>query len=170
MNTLPTITTKNNYIVGNVTWDPSYGTTMLSRQLPALFNDRWLSGLFDGLDKAFDIPGVHYPYNIKAVYNDKKELQEYQIEMALAGITKDKIKVQVKKGNLSIDIDKADEKEEANIQYIRRGISTRKAQVSFHLSDNVNIKKIASEYKDGILTVSVPVNTPEVTDIEVKVN
>jgi HSP20 family molecular chaperone IbpA len=42
--------------------------------------------------------------------------------------------------------------------------------MSFHLAENVDVKNISSEYKDGLLRVSVPVKQPEVHNIDIKVD
>ena len=42
-------------------------TERVFRQLPALFNDSWLESAFDKIDRAFDVPGAVYPYNVKTV-------------------------------------------------------------------------------------------------------
>jgi HSP20 family protein len=168
---MSTLTTNNNnsrtYTVGNVSWEPT--AAQVFRQLPALFNDRWLDGLFDNMDKAFDVPNSHYPYNVKYYANNDGEVYKYEIETALAGIGKDNIKVKVKDGYLTIDVEAEKVEEKEHIKYVRKGISKRKATMSFHLAENVDVKNISSDYRDGLLKVSVPVKQPEIYNVDIKV-
>ena len=146
-------------------------TERVLRQLPALFNDSWLEGAFDKIDRAFDVPGAVYPYNVKTVKDTTGELAEYVIEVALAGVGKDNIDIKVSQGHLYIDILSEQQiEEEENISFVKRGISKRKGQLSFLLNQNANKKKITSSYIDGLLRVVVPVTKPEVINITVKVD
>jgi HSP20 family molecular chaperone IbpA len=74
------------------------------RQLPALFNDNWLNSVFGDFDKAFDVPNAVYPYNVVQVTNSAKEVAEYRVEVALAGVGKENIDVKVREGKLQINI------------------------------------------------------------------
>lgn len=143
-------------------------TERVLRQLPALFNDSWLENAFESIDRAFDVPGAVYPYNVLTTFNESDEPKEYIIEVALAGIGKENIDVKVRDGRLHIII-KKDECTE-KISYVKKGISQRSGQLSFRLNENTNIKKINSSYTDGLLRVSVPVIQPEVMDIDIRVD
>lgn len=105
-----------------------------------------------------------YPYNVYV-----GEGKEYVVEVALAGIGKDQIQVHIQDKTLFIDVNPTvDEKE-----YIKKGISKRKAQLSFLINpDLVDANQVRSTYKDGLLTVTVPVRKQEIkpVDIEVTVN
>jgi HSP20 family protein len=164
-----TIPEGSGYTVGRVEWSP----LQVTRQLPALFSDHWLADLFDGIDipaKAFDVPGTQYPYDVKVLTNNEGEVYKYEIDVALAGIGKEGIKVKVKDGYLTIDINREGVEEKSHIKYARKGISKRKATMSFHLAENVDVKSISSDYKDGLLKVTVPVKQPEVYNVDIKVD
>ncbi len=160
------MTTKT-YTLGRVI--PATGTGY--SQLPALFNESWLtaSDIFKDFDKAFDIPNAVYPYNIVAETDQTGTPFNYFIEVALAGVGKDHINVSVKENKLVIDISKEDEEYDETIVFHRRGISKRKGQLAFTLKDNTDVKNISSTYTDGLLRVKVPVKKPEAFNIEVKV-
>lgn len=143
-------------------------TERVLRQLPALFNDSWLENAFESIDRAFDVPGAVYPYNVLTTFNEKDELKEYIIEVALAGIGKGNIDVKVRDGRLHISIKK--EESVDVVSYVKRGISQRSGQMSFKLNENTNIKKINSSYIDGLLRVTVPVIQPAVMDIDIQVD
>jgi HSP20 family molecular chaperone IbpA len=142
------------------------------RQLPALFNDHWLDGLFGQIDRAFDVPNAVYPYNILRVRDSKtQETKHYEVEVALAGVGKEAIEVKVKDGQLLIDVSPANEvsTEDAEQEYLRKGISQRKGNLTFNLDKKVNVKKISSSYKDGLLKVTIPLLKPELINIDVAV-
>ena len=144
-------------------------TERVYRQLPALFNDNWLNNVFGEVDKAFDVPNAVYPYNVLQIQNDKHEITQYEVEVALAGVGKEHIDVKVRDGKLHINILKEKEETLDTITYLRKGISQRKGSMTFNLDDKVNSKKISSTYKDGLLKVIIPVVKPETIDIDVKV-
>ena len=153
------------------TYDPQYTVGHYNSsgpQLPALFNDSWFNSIFGDLDKAFEIPNAVYPYNVIANTNEHNEIISYVVEVALAGVGKNNIDIKVKDGNLKININKDDGAEEA--AYVRKGISKRKGNLSFTLSEKTDVRKITSSYTDGLLRVSVPVRQPEVHNIDIKVD
>jgi len=160
------MTTYNTYTVGRVI--PATGAGY--NQLPALFNESWFNELFKDTDKAFDIPNAVYPYNVKAKTDKDKNPVSYIIEVALAGVGKDNIDVKVRDRHLYIDVKKDEETTDEIISYVKKGISRRKGQLSFTLSDKTDAKNITSTYTDGLLRVTVPVVQPEVINIDVKVD
>lgn len=142
------------------------------RQLPALFNENWLDSLFGQFDRAFDVPNAVYPYNILRVADPKtQEIKQYEVEVALAGVGKEAIEVKVKDGQLLINVSPTNEvpTEDINQEYLRKGISQRKGNLTFNIDKKVNIKKISSSYKDGLLKVTIPVMKPELINIDVAV-
>jgi HSP20 family molecular chaperone IbpA len=158
--------TTHTYTLGRVI--PASGTGY--NQLPGLFNESWLSSVIKDFDKAFDIPNATYPYNIVSETDPDGNPYAYYIEVALAGVGKDNITVNVKEGRLHINVNKEEEEHDETIYFHRKGISRRKGQLSFTLNDNTDIKNISSTYTDGLLRVKVPVVKPEVVSIDVKVN
>jgi HSP20 family molecular chaperone IbpA len=155
------------YTVGRLVPATSAGIN----QLPALFNDSWIKEVLNELDfgRAFDVPNAVYPYNVKSTVDKDDTPTSYTIEVALAGVGKDKIDIKVRDGHLIIDVDKEEEVEDGTTTYVKKGISRRKGQLSFALSDKTDAKNITSTYTDGLLRVIVPVVQPEVINIDVKV-
>ena len=76
----------------------------------------------------------------------------------------------MKENKLVINVSKEEEEFDETVQFLRKGISKRKGQLSFTLSEHSDIKKISSTYTDGLLRVKVPVKQPEVLNIDVKVD
>jgi len=146
-------------------------------QLPALFNDNWFNTFFADFDKsltkAFDVPNVHYPYDIISRKTcDTNEVYEYEVHIALAGLDKQDIKIKVKEDRLTINIDPQEEipPKDHFISYLRSGISARKATLEFSLSDKVEAQNIHSKFINGLLKVTIPVSLPKSTDITIQID
>ena len=143
-------------------------------QLPALFNQHWLQDAltaFDKWDKAFEQNGVHYPYDISFIKDESGSPQYYRLDIALAGVGKDNIKLSVKDRQLTIDVSRGEDRlDEPKSAWLKTGISYREAKLQFQLGKDVDIKNINSSYKDGLLRVIIPVTKPDVTDIVINVD
>ena len=117
--------------------------------------------IFDHFERMFDgdvmnIPQVNYPpYNIVRTGDNT-----YDIELALAGFSKDDINVEYENNVLTVkSIKKADEKDEQANGVIHRGISKRMFTKSFTVADDVEVN--GAELKDGLLKVSLERIIPE---------
>ena len=108
-------------------------------------------------DDFFNVPTVNYPpYNIV-----KTGANTYNVEVALAGFSRDDVSVEFAEGILTIKSkDRTDsDKPHADGDIIHKGISKRYFSKSFTVSDDVEIK--GAELKDGLLTVSLERIVPE---------
>ncbi len=82
---------------------------------------------------------------------------EYQLEAELPGFNKEDINIDLKNDTLTISAshnENNDEKDE-NGKYIRRERRTSSYQRSFHV-EGLKPEDIIAQYRNGILTVSVP--------------
>ena len=107
--------------------------------------------LFDRLGSlsAIDVKGYPY-YNIK-----KADDTQWVIELALAGFDKKDIKIDVKESVMTIQ----GEMKEEDVEYLHKGISTRKFSKSFSLAEYTEPK--SAEMKNGILYVTLEQEVPE---------
>ena len=117
--------------------------------------------IFDHFERMFDgdvmnIPQVNYPpYNIV-----KTGENTYDIELALAGFSKDDINVEYADNVLYIrSVKQAENEKEINDAILHRGISKRMFSKSFTVSDDVEVK--GAELKDGLLKISLERIIPE---------
>jgi HSP20 family protein len=79
------------------------------------------------------------------------------IEVAAPGMTKDDFKVNYENGRLTISSERQNEKKDEGDSYTRREFSYQSFQRSFNVPENiVSGEKIAANYKEGILTISLP--------------
>jgi len=141
-------------------------------QLPALFSSRWFNSIFDETfpEKIVEDQNAFYPYNISVVKTGE-DVQKYTLEVALAGVGKNNIDIDVKADVLTISVLKEDKEPEVGLVYLKRGISRRKSTFSYKLDTNqVDAKKIQSTYIDGLLTVTIPVKKKETHKVDIKVN
>ncbi|MCW3091783.1 MAG: Hsp20/alpha crystallin family protein [Ferruginibacter sp.] len=126
----------------------------LLNQFPALFDDflnrdifNW--GLTNYSDTNTTIPSV----------NIKETPDNYEVEVAAPGMTKNDFKVQLDGNVLTISSEKANQKEEKQeeMKFIRREFSYESFLRTFTLQkDVVDTEKIAAKYEDGVLHLVVP--------------
>ncbi len=108
--------------------------------------------IFDSLLEVSKINTTNFPpYNIRKLEDGK-----YEIELALAGFTKNDIKIEVKEGTLSVSA-KKEEKDSDNL--VHQGIASRSVLRKFSLSEYMEIKD--ADFKDGILKIKCFENIPE---------
>ena len=81
----------------------------------------------------------------------------YDIQVALAGYSKDDIEVEVKENTLSIKSVKKEEDDK--VEVLHRGISKRYFERSFTIAEDVKVN--SAELKDGLLIVSLERVVPE---------
>lgn len=147
-------------------------TERVFNQLPALFSSRWFNSVFDDYpEKLIEDNQAFYPYNLSVV-KDNEDVSRYILEIALAGVGKNNIAVDIKNDILTVNITKDDvQVEDKNVTFLKRGISRRKSTFSYKLDTNqIDVKKIQSMYIDGLLTVIVPVKKKETHKVDIKVN
>lgn len=124
----------------------------MSSSLPA--NAIGLADTFNVLMAGLDAKIPSYPkFNI--VKRDK-EGNSYLIEMALAGIRKDNIKVRLQDSALFVE---AETPAHDNREYTHKGIATRSFTQKFSLTPDLKVGKV--KYEDGILSINIDRIVPE---------
>ena len=112
--------------------------------------------VFDHFEKMFDsdFSAAKYPpYNIV-----KTGPEKYDIEVALAGYSKDDIRVDYSENQLTIKSVKEDKKGEED-GVLHKGIAKRFFSRTFTIAEDVEVKD--AELKDGLLKVSLKRIVPE---------
>ena len=94
------------------------------------------------------------PYNIV-----KTGENTYDVELALAGFSKNDIEVEYKENLLTVRSKKQEETKDEDGNIIHRGISKRMFSKSFPIANDVEVK--GAELKDGLLKVSMERIVPE---------
>lgn len=90
-------------------------------------------------------------------YNIIKDDDNYVIEMALAGYSKDDLDITCENGVLTISHNKQSEADQGT--FVHRGISKRAFTKSFTLADTIVVK--GASFVDGLLTVKLEQIVPE---------
>lgn len=80
----------------------------------------------------------------------------YLIKAEIPGVNKEDVKITVDDGILTISGERREEKEEKNKKFHRVERIYGKFSRSFTLPDNVDESKIDAEFKDGVLTLTIP--------------
>ena len=109
--------------------------------------------LFDELERVTNHAKDSYPPHNVVKYDDLK----YDIELAIAGFSKDDIDIELKDHVLSVKGERDVRRDQE--QYVHKGLSGRKFNKSFRLSEYAEVS--GADMKEGILTVSIEVVLPE---------
>ena len=115
--------------------------------------------IFDEFDRMLESTeryNTNYPpYNIHRIDD-----HNYRIEVALAGYSKDDIEIELKENNLTVrNQPKEKVVNENGNGVIHKGISTRKFERSFTISEDIKVKD--AELKNGLLTIDLERIIPE---------
>lgn len=108
--------------------------------------------VFDQLDEF-----IHHSKKLPSYppYNIKRDKNNFTIEMALAGFSKDDIEITTVEDILTISSNKESSKKDE----VYRGISNRKFTRNFSMADDIEIK--SAKLKDGLLTIKLERIIPE---------
>ena len=111
--------------------------------------------IFDHFNDIFEGSGLqtnYPPYDII-----KQSDTKYDIQIALAGYSKEDIDVEIKENTLSIKSIKKDDND--NVEILHRGISKRYFERHFTIADDVKVN--GAELKNGLLTIALERVVPE---------
>lgn len=110
--------------------------------------------LFNELERVHSKANSGYP-----PHNVIKESEtEFTIQVAVAGFKESQIDIEVKDGFLNISGDST-EAEEGVVDYIHKGISSKRFSRTFRLSEHVEVTGAALQ--DGILVIHLEYVVPE---------
>ncbi len=111
-----------------------------------------LEDMFKRLDAFHDSSGSNYPpYNIV-----KSDDVTQQLEIALAGFSRDEIEVAVEKNILSVSTNK---EATDGREYTHKGLARRTFARNWQLSDDTVVEEVT--YVDGLLSINIRKEVPE---------
>jgi HSP20 family protein len=122
---------------------PSISKRTLSPFLSSIFDDDFFPVF---TSRSSSMPAV----------NIKENEKNYTLELAVPGIDKKDLKIDVNEEVLTISSETKNEAEEENDGYKRKEFSYSSFCRSFYIPENVNREKIGASYRDGILSVELP--------------
>lgn len=141
--------------------------------MPIRRSQNWLPGIFNDFfgNEWIEKASANAPA-INIIEND----QNYKVEVAAPGLTKDDFNVKIGQENqLVVSMEKKQESKEddKNGKYLRREFSYSHFQQSMLLPDNVEKDKIEAKIENGVLSILIPKKDstqqpPKATNIEIK--
>lgn len=131
-------------MVRHIELTPLYPTT--------LGFDRFFNHIEKVFDESYKTIDKFPPHNIVKL-NDN----QYIVELAIAGFSKNDINITVEDGSLVIKGTKAEEN--TDLEYLHRGIGTRAFTKIIKLADTVQVRD--AEFLDGILKIGLENVIPE---------
>ncbi len=111
--------------------------------MPRLFDDD-VFPVFS--DRANSMPAV----------NIREDEKRFTLELAVPGIDKKDLKIDISEDILTISSESKTESEENTDGYKRKEFSYSSFSRSFQIPENVNKDKIDANYRDGVLSVALP--------------
>jgi len=120
-----------------------------------LFNDPFFIGFGRNLERITsnkDLFATNYPpHNLIKIDEDN-----FRIELAVAGFSKQDISIDLLENELRVYGDK---EEIENNSFVHKGIASRNFQKFFALGEYIEV--VEAEMKDGLLVISLKRNIPE---------
>lgn len=110
-----------------------------------------MARLLDSAMRADASPG-YPPYNIEVV-----EENRYRITIAVAGFSQDELDLEVEGGVLTVKAGKKGD--DANRQYLHKGIAFRGFERKFNLADHVEVR--GADLNNGLLDIELVKVVPE---------
>jgi len=93
--------------------------------------------------------------------NIREDEKAYAIELALPGLSKEEVKIEIEKDILMISSEHHDEKNEEKNGYSRREFGTHSFCKSFRIPENADAEKISASFSNGILILGLPKSEEE---------
>ena len=107
--------------------------------------------------------------SFKPAVNIREDDKNYFLDFAIPGIDKKDMKIDMNDDTLTISSEIKKESEENKEDYKRKEFSYSAFSRSFYIPENVNREKIEANYKDGILTVSLPKEEVDKNKVQKKI-
>lgn len=116
-----------------------------------------------GFDTIFDQMERRYANSVSNNYPPHNILKtgenQYEIQLAVTGFTKEEISVTVEDGVLVVKGESKTPNESAEIVYLHRGLATRDFTKEFPLAEHIEV--VGAETKNGMLSIKLVRNIPE---------
>lgn len=141
---------------------------------------------YDPLDRFFDIRedfdnamrdflrGFGGPVSSREVFpvaDVKEDEDKYTVTLETPGIDKKDLKIRMKDSSLLVEGEKKEEKKDENESYLRVERSYGNFRRVFNFDSQLDSKKVNADFKDGVLTVTLPKaekEKPEEIEVNVK--
>jgi HSP20 family protein len=120
---------------------------------PSILRDPFFSDLMDTQKSLFNLNRIfNGGSEITPAMNIKENKNDFKIEMAAPGLTKNDFKITIDDGILTISSEKEEKTEEKEEGYLRKEFSYSSFTRSMSLPETVDESKdVKAEYHDGVL-------------------
>ncbi|MDX9947190.1 MAG: Hsp20/alpha crystallin family protein [Bacteroidales bacterium] len=88
--------------------------------------------------------------------NIREDEKRFILDLAVPGLDRKDMKIDINEDLLTISAETKNESEETNDGYKRKEFSFSSFCRSFQIPENVKVEKIEANYKDGVLSVTLP--------------
>ena len=113
------------------------------------------SNLMENFEKSFEHNFVNSSASMPKV-NVINEDKQYLVELAVPGMSKDDFAIKLESNKLIISSEQKEEKTKEDKKYTIKEYSFNSFTRSFFLPKNIKHDKVEADYKDGILSISLP--------------
>jgi HSP20 family protein len=134
---------------------------MLPTIMRKSFRPFYMPNIFD--DELF--PAFQTRSSSMPAVNIREDEKKYSLELAVPGIDKKDLKIDINEDVLTISSETKNETEENKDGYKRKEFSYSSFCRSFYIPENADRDHIEANYKDGILTVGLPKQEEEKSKI-----
>ena len=116
------------------------------------FSPFFMPGIFDD----DFLPSVRSRSSSMPAVNVREDEKNYVLELAVPGIDKNDLNIDINDDVLTISSETKNESEENKDGYKRKEFNYSSFYRSFYIPENVDRDSIGANYKDGILSVNLP--------------
>jgi HSP20 family protein len=127
------------------------------------FRPFYMTNFFD--DELFPMLSNSNAKSTMPAVNIREDDKNYVLDFAIPGSDKKDLKIDMNEDVLTISSEMKNESEENKDGYKRKEFSYSAFSRSFYIPENVDREKIGANYKDGVLTVSLPKQEEEKSKI-----
>jgi HSP20 family protein len=123
-----------------------------SNHQPSVFDRFFENDLFDWSNRNFSTTNTTLPS-----VNIKESTEDFEVEVAAPGFTKNDFKIQLNHDLLTISTEKVTDNDTNDGQsFTQREFSYQSFSRSFTLPNTIDSEKIAAKYENGILRINIP--------------
>jgi HSP20 family protein len=125
------------------------------------YNNRILSpGIFnlltDIFSEDFETPGMSYRRESIPAVNIRQDEKTFIVEMAVPGLDKKDIHVEIEEDVLTISSEKKEESHEEKENFTRREFHFSSFKRSFNIPESADGSKIEAKQENGVLYIRIP--------------
>lgn len=124
----------------------------LSEDMERVFEDTWGARRFPRLFRGLELPEMRWTPNIEAF----ERKGEFVVRADLPGMTKDQVKVEVSDGELVIQGERKEEKEQKEKGYYASERSYGAFYRALPLPEGIKADDAKATFKDGVLEIVMP--------------